>query len=140
MIDIYPDEAGIVLWLLCDNGQRLFLRMDFSVTFYVAGRPARLREAGFFLLEKQVTLARQSRRDLFTGQRDVLAVTVSQPADLPHLFAEFTRLYPDLDMTVSSRWQAWIHPGNLSLYLFPCARWYLPRTWTRICAHHGGCG
>jgi DNA polymerase-2 len=98
LIDLYPDETGIVLWLLCDDARRLMLHMDFPITFYVAGRFTRLREVWRFLQEKNVTLARETRRDLFTGQRNVLAVTVPRPVDLPGLFAELSRQYPGLDM------------------------------------------
>ena len=98
LIDLYPDENGVVLWLLCEDGLRPCLRMVFPVTFYAAGTAARLDEAWRFLQGKQVTLARETRRDLFTGLREVLAVTLPRPADLPALFFEFSRQFPNLDM------------------------------------------
>ena len=97
LIDLYPDETGLVLWLLADTGQRLPLRLDFPVTFYAAGEFSALRQAWRFLQDKNVSLARETRRDLFTGEREVLAVTVSRPADLPGLFAELSAAFPALD-------------------------------------------
>ena len=45
LIDVYPHpERGIVLWLLCDDGQRRCLRQDFPLRFTPPGRhtpPAR---------------------------------------------------------------------------------------------------
>ncbi len=97
LIDLYPDETGLVLWLLADSGERLPLRMDFPVTLYAAGDFSVLRQAWRFLQDKNVSLARETRRDLFTGEREVLAVTVSRPADLPGLFAELSAAFPALD-------------------------------------------
>jgi len=39
LLDLYPHPAsGIVLWLLCDDGQRRCLRQDFPVTFLLLGK------------------------------------------------------------------------------------------------------
>ena len=58
LIDLYPNETGLVLWLLADSGERLPLRMDFPVTFYAAGDFSVLRQAWRFLQNKGVPLAR----------------------------------------------------------------------------------
>jgi len=63
LIDLYPDETGLALWLLADTGERLSLRLDFPVTFYAAGEFAALRQAWRFLQGKGVSLARATRRD-----------------------------------------------------------------------------
>lgn len=97
LIDLYPNETGLALWLLSDDEQRLFLRIDFPVSFYAAGDFALLRQAWRYLQDKEVKLARETRRDLFTGQREVLAVTVPRSADLPGLFAGLATQFPDLD-------------------------------------------
>ena len=97
LIDLYSNETGLVLWLLADSGERLSLRMDFPITFYAAGDFSVLRQAWHFLQNKGVTLARESRRDLFSGDRAVLAVTVPKPADLPSLFADLSENFPALD-------------------------------------------
>ena len=99
LLDLYADPAGgISLWLIADDSDsRLHLWMDFPVTFYAAGDFASLRRAWIFLKDKGVSLARTCRRDLFAGERDVLAVTVLKPADLPGIFGELTRQFPALD-------------------------------------------
>jgi len=99
LLDIYPHpEHGIVLWLICDDGQRRCLYHDFPATFYAAGLSHRLRDL-WKLLEKQsinIKLARTERRDLFTGSTVVLAATLDSPSVLPPLFQTLTRLFPDL--------------------------------------------
>ena len=44
LIDLYLDETGLLLWLLCDDGARLPLRMAFPVSFYAAGDFSLLRQ------------------------------------------------------------------------------------------------
>ncbi len=97
LIDLYPNETDLALWLLADSGERLLLRMDFPITFYAAGDFSALRQAWRFLRDKGVILARETRRDLFTGERTVLAATVPRPASLPELFAELSAAFPALD-------------------------------------------
>jgi DNA polymerase-2 len=44
LFDLYPDpQDGVVLWLLCDDGQRRRFTQSFPVTFFAAGPPERLR-------------------------------------------------------------------------------------------------
>lgn len=108
LFDIHPHpERGIVLWIIADTGERLRLRMDFTVTLYAAGDFSRLREA-WRSLAGRARLARTKRRDLFTGMRDVLAVTVDASSGLfPELRAQFPDLdYYDADIPVSLRFIA----------------------------------
>jgi len=86
-----------MLWLLTDVGQRLRLRMEFEVTFYVAGDFSLLRQAWKYLREKNIRLERTIRRDLFLGDRDVMAVSTSDPANIQKLFGDLQRQFPDLD-------------------------------------------
>ena len=99
LLDIYPHpEQGIVLWLLCDDGQRRCFRQDFPLTFYAAGPFSRLRELWKFL-EKQpinIELSRTERQDLFIGLMVVLAAKLDSPSALPLLFQTLTKLFPDL--------------------------------------------
>ncbi len=98
ILDVYADaEDGVILWLLTDDNKRLRLRMDFDVTFYVAGDFSILCQAWIFLKDKGVKLERIIRRDLFLGERDVLAVTTSHPARVQKLFGELQRQFPSLD-------------------------------------------
>ena len=97
LIDLYASTGGLTLWLLCDDGPRLCLHYSFSITFYAAGDFSDLRRAWFFLKTHPVDLARARRTDLFLGERDVLAITVRQPAHLPELFRELAQAFPMLD-------------------------------------------
>jgi DNA polymerase-2 len=99
LLDLYPDLAGgISLWLLADDSRaRLQLHMPFPATFYAAGDFPTLRRAWRFLQGRDVTLARARRRDLFTGERDLLAVTVPGPACIAGVFRELSAQFPGLD-------------------------------------------
>jgi DNA polymerase-2 len=97
LLDVYAEQDGITLWVLTDDDQRLRLRMDFNVTFYVAGDFSLLRQAWIYLKEKNVRLERTIRRDLFLGERDVMAVTTPDPANIQKLFGDMKRQFPSLD-------------------------------------------
>lgn len=97
LLDVYAEEDGITLWFLTDDDKRLRLRMEFDITFYAAGDFNLLRQAWKYLKEKDVKLERTVRRDLFIGERDVMAVTTSNPADLRKMFGELQRQFPALD-------------------------------------------
>ena len=99
LLDVYADlEGGISLWILADDSDtRLHLRMAFPVTFYAAGDFSILRQAWRFLREKDVSLARTRRRDLFTGEQDVLAITVPGPSRISRIFYEMSAQFPTLD-------------------------------------------
>jgi len=99
LLDLYAHpERGIVLWLLCDDGQRRCLYQDFPVTFYAAGRSQRLRALWLFLENQSlyIKLSRAERRDLFTGSTVVLAASLDSPSALPPLFRTLTEVFPDL--------------------------------------------
>jgi DNA polymerase-2 len=97
LLDVYAEEDGIILWLLTEDDQRLRLCMEFEITCYVSGDFSLLRQAWKYLREKNVRLERTLRRDLFLGERDVMAVSTSDPAHIHKLFADLQRQFPSLD-------------------------------------------
>lgn len=97
LLDVFAEEDGITLWVLAEDGERLHLRMDFNITLYVAGDFSLLRQAWKYLREKNVRLERTASRDLFLGERDVMAVTTPDPANIQKLFADLQRQFPSLD-------------------------------------------
>ncbi len=97
LLDVYAEDDGINLWLLTDDDKRLHLHMEFDITFYAAGDFNLLRQVWKYLKEKDVKLERTVRRDLFLGERDVMAVTTSNPAGLQKMFGELQRQFPSLD-------------------------------------------
>lgn len=108
LFDLYThSERGIVLWIIADSGERLRLRMDFTITFYAAGDFSQLRAAWIFLSGK-AELARQQRKDLLLGNRDVLSVTVDASSKIFHeLHSQFPELdYHDVDLPISLRFIA----------------------------------
>ena len=111
LLDVYAEEDGITLWLLAEDGKRLHLRMDFDITLYVAGDFSLLRHAWKYLREKKVKLERTVRRDLFLGERDVMAVSTSDPANIQKLFGDLQRQFPspdyyDVDIPITLRFIA----------------------------------
>ncbi|MBT7080215.1 MAG: hypothetical protein HN929_01910, partial [Chloroflexi bacterium] len=98
LLDLYPGgEAGLKVWMLTDQDERLCLEMDFPVTFYAAGDFSMLRQTWVYLREKDCLLARERRRDLFSGDLDVLAITVPRPEQVRLLYYDLTERFPMLD-------------------------------------------
>jgi DNA polymerase II len=98
LLDLYADDTGLSLWLLGQDGKRHHLHQAFAIKFYIAGPSSQLRLAWKWLAsqpEKPV-LAREERRDLFSGVISVLSVELSQPLDLPRLFGRVSKTFPDL--------------------------------------------
>lgn len=108
LFDVYEHpENGIVLWVIADSGERLRLRMEFPITFCVAGDFKLLRAAWVFLKGK-AQLARTRRRDLFLGERDVMQVTfTNDPKLILDLQSQFPSLdYYDADIPITLRFAA----------------------------------
>ncbi len=130
LLDVYADqEGGIILWLLTDDDQRLRLRMDFSVTFYVTGDFKLLHQAWTYLKEKDVRLDRVRRHDLFAGECDAMSVTIDNPSHLPGLFMDLSRRFPsldyyDADIPISLRFIA-----RTNMHLLGRCRVYLDGEW-----------
>ncbi len=106
LLDVYAEppgdpagQAGLVIWLLADDGRRLRLRQPFPLTFYAAGPDRRLRLLWRFLKSQPVppVLSRCERRELFSERPlTLLAVRVEQPALQPRLFQRVAQAFPDL--------------------------------------------
>ena len=113
LLDLYPNEAGLTLWMLDQDGVRHHLHQKFPIKFYITGPSSQLRSAWIWLScqpEKPV-LAREERRDLFSGVLPVLSVELARPSDLPRLFNRTSRAFPDLtyydaDIHMSLRYAA----------------------------------
>lgn len=132
LFDVYAhQEEGIVLWLLTDDNQRLRLRMDFPVTFQVSGDFRLLRQAWAYLKAKDVKLERKRRHDLFSGECDVMSVTITNPSHLSGLFMDLSRRFPsldyyDADIPISLRFIA-----RTNTYLLGRCRVHLDEEWIR---------
>ena len=112
LLDLYADtQAGIVLWLVGEDGQRHRLTQDLPITFYAAGEPARLRLLWRFLQAQpeKVELKRTERRDIFSpGPVQVLEARMPQTAAQPYLFQRAAREFPELayydaDLPITTR-------------------------------------
>lgn len=99
LLDVYADsQQGLVLWLTDDVGGRHRLTYPYSITFYVGGAFPRLRQLWRFLRQQPIPvhLSRTQREDLFTGQIDVMAITVDTAVQ-PRLFQQIRQRFPDLE-------------------------------------------
>jgi DNA polymerase II len=100
LLDLYTDpQAGIVLWLVGEDGERHRLTQDFPITFYAAGPASRLRLLWRFLQAQpeKAELKRSERRDVFSPQPvTVLEVKVDQPAAQVSLFQRAAQAFPEL--------------------------------------------
>jgi len=98
LFDVYPNEAGLSVWLIGDDGKRYCFVQAFTATIYAAGPAASLRGLWRWLKEQPVPvrLSRTERKDVFSGNVVVLAVEILQPVKLDELFRNMTAAYPDL--------------------------------------------
>lgn len=98
LLDLYEAHEGdVLLWLLADTDERLCLHMELPVTFYAAGDFSVLRQAWRLAKGQDIALSRTIGRDLFTGERDVMSITVPNPVAATNLFRELSRQFPELD-------------------------------------------
>jgi len=100
LLDLFTHEesAGIVLWVIGEDGKRYRFEHSFPVTFYAAGSSPELRALWKFLQAQPeaLELAAAERRDLFDGLITVLACKVKRAFDLPRLFARAAKIFPNL--------------------------------------------
>ena len=99
LLDVYPDAAGVVVWLLDEGGPRRLLRHVFPVVFYVAGDFPELRRLWAWLQPHPARpqLRRTQRLDLFAGLRDVMEVRAPSPVAQQTLFRHAVGRFPNLD-------------------------------------------
>ena len=87
------------VWLIDREGRAHELRDSFSPRFYVQGSSDRLRDLSASLIGKRapVKLRMTERIDLFLDRKiEVLEVRVTVPGQLPRLFHQASRAFPDL--------------------------------------------
>jgi DNA polymerase II len=113
LLDIYPNETNVTLWLIGADGQRHCFFQDFTARLYAAGPATRLRELWKWLAGQPVPvrLSRTQRRDVFQGVLSVLAVEVLQPIKLDGLFRSMAAAFPELsyydaDISIPLRYAA----------------------------------
>jgi DNA polymerase-2 len=100
LLDVYADEQdGTVIWFIGEDGQRYRLTQYFPITFYLSGAAEQLRAAWKYLRRSwpQLHLSKQSRKELFDGPIDVLAVQVEQAILQPRVFYRLHERFPGLD-------------------------------------------
>src|ERR1051326_3982797 len=112
LFDVYcHPRQGIVVWLVGEDKKPHSFTQPFQITFYVRGNIPRLRQLWRFLKTKPVILSYVQREDLYEGTKDVVKVSVINPADYEDLFAEVHEQFPDLlyydvDIPLISRFAA----------------------------------
>ncbi len=86
--DVYPNEAGLTVWLIGEDGKRYRWTQEFSATIYAAGSARRLRQLWKWLVLQPVPvrLSRAERRDVFQGMVTVLAICC-HPDDMEFMMA-----------------------------------------------------
>ncbi len=113
LLDVYPNETNLTVWLIGGDGQRLRFVQDFSASLYAAGPAARLRQLWKWLEQQAipVRLSRAERRDVFQGLVSVLAVEILLPARVDELFRSMVAAFPELtwydaDISIPLRYNA----------------------------------
>jgi hypothetical protein len=82
ILDLYPGNEGMVLWLKAEDGRALRAVDRFPMTFFLAGEGPDLRAAWKELAgwKKGLRLARERRFEIHLGEEiDLLAVTAPDP-------------------------------------------------------------
>ncbi len=122
LLDLYAGQTDLSLWIIGDDGARHHLHHVFPTTFYVAGPFPHLRQVWQFVRQQPIIadLARVTRRDLFSGSLNLLAIQVPNPAQQPKLLYQIIKRFPELDyydtdIPLSVRYAA-------TYNLFPLAR------------------
>ncbi len=100
LLDVFEDTqtAGLVLWVLSEEGQRIRLHQPFPIRFSLSGPNKVLRQAWRFLQShaSQPQLSRQKGRDLFHPQPlDLLVIEVASFSIQQRLFRELLDHFPD---------------------------------------------
>jgi len=99
LFDVYPDQAGMAVWVIDANGQRHLLHDTFAPAFYARGPRLELRALCQQLRSQHapVNLRRAERHDLFLDRAiEVLQVDVRTPASLPLIFRHAAEAHPSL--------------------------------------------
>ncbi len=114
LFDVYEHpEEGIVVWLIGEDGGRHRLRQSLPVTFYAHGTSVQLRSLWKYLRDQElpVELARVRRRDLFSGDLDVMEIIIPKPVVALLAFFKWRRAFPhitwyDTDIPLALRFVA----------------------------------
>ena len=98
LLDVYPNEANLTLWVIGLDGRRYRFYQDFGATVYAAGPSPRLRALWKWLSAQPIPvhLERTERLDVFHGKTTILAATVLQPVKLDELFHSMVEAFPEL--------------------------------------------
>jgi DNA polymerase-2 len=101
LLDLFEDpQSGIILWFIGKDGQRIRLRQEFSVTWYVAGAEKDLRALHSFLQAQTMPLKDTitKRKDLY--KRDLISVLAveMQPSGISMLVRNVAKRFPNLDL------------------------------------------
>ncbi|MCZ6530054.1 MAG: hypothetical protein O6949_06950 [Chloroflexi bacterium] len=99
LFDAYPSGNGMSVWLIDREGRSHELHDTFSPRFYAQGARDRLHALSAALIGKRapVELRMTERLELFLDRKiEVLEVRVRIPGELPRLFRQASRAFPDL--------------------------------------------
>jgi DNA polymerase-2 len=98
ILDVYADKGrGAVIWFICEDGRRLRLTQDLTITFYVGGGWQELRRLCEYLTKSHLRFEHIKRKHLFHGLINVIAISVRNGALQRSLFRKLHDLFPDLD-------------------------------------------
>ncbi len=113
LLDLYPDENGLTLWFIREDGERIQLHQPFPISFYASGVNAELRALWKWLdsQPEEIELSRVERRDLFSGFIPVLQAQIVHPVEAASIFARAAQTFPaltyyDADIPISLRYAA----------------------------------
>ena len=100
LLDLYEGpQSGVVLWFITDDTERVKLRQDFPVTFYIGGARKDLEKAGLYIRSNfpSLKISLTSRQDLYRQDPIPVLAAETQPAAVTGLVRKISKRFPELD-------------------------------------------
>ena len=100
LLDLYEDaNDGVRLWFILESDQRICLKQQLPITFYISGDSKRLHQCCLFLkhLPGMIAMQRVSKKDVFkTEPVCALQVDMADPVHQRQAFLKLKKDFPDL--------------------------------------------
>lgn len=94
ILDLYPTDSGMILWIATETGERMPVFAPFAPSFFLEGSPRNLERAVLRLNRMNLSFSRRwsEKRDFMSGQpKTVLEISIRNPLAFPEAVFQLTR-------------------------------------------------